>query len=173
MSTVSEVRTWSLERCTDELGAAGHYSCHTDVSEAREAVVAMLEEYGKVMPRKERIAAIVTRQSHRIADLFSAGREESALILATRLIDRIDSSYDGAGMREIVFEIAPGAFNGSPNWSRELWPRWRCEYEGVSVTIRARSQRQAQFEAAQILMDLTAIDAHRVRDDQEIVPSYI
>ena len=127
----------------------------------------------KVMTRKERIAAIVTRQAHRIADLFSAGREESALILATRLIDRIDSSYDGAGMREIVFDVAPAAFNGSPNWARQLWPRWRCEYQGIAITIRARSQRQAQFEAAQVLMDLTAIDAHRVRDDQEIVPSYI
>lgn len=126
-----------------------------------------------VMTTKERITAIVTRQAKRIADLFASGREESALILATRLIDRIDSSYDGAGMREIVFEIAPAAFNGSPNWSRELWPRWRCEYQGIAITIRARSQRQAQFEAAQILMDLTAIDAQRVRDHQEIVPSYI
>ena len=127
----------------------------------------------KVITRKERIAAIVMRQAQKIAGLFAAGREESALILATRLIDRIDSSSDGAGMREIVFEIAPGAFNGSPKWARELWPRWRCEYQGMAITIRARSQRQAQFEAAQILMDLTTIDAQRVRDNQEIVPSYI
>lgn len=38
------VRRWSLDQCNEELGAAGHYSLHNDVTEAREAVVAMAIE---------------------------------------------------------------------------------------------------------------------------------
>lgn len=38
---------WSLEKCNEELGAACHYSCHTDVNEAREAVSLMMKEFKK------------------------------------------------------------------------------------------------------------------------------
>ena len=42
----TNLATWSLERCNDELGAAGHYSLHNDVREAREAVLAMMRSFG-------------------------------------------------------------------------------------------------------------------------------
>jgi hypothetical protein len=35
---------WSLEKLNEELGTGGHYSCHNDVSEAREALVYLLTE---------------------------------------------------------------------------------------------------------------------------------
>ena len=44
--SINEINGWSLDRCNEELGAAGHYSLHNDVTEAREAVVAMAVEMG-------------------------------------------------------------------------------------------------------------------------------
>lgn len=126
-----------------------------------------------VMTRKEQIAAIVTRQAQRIAVLFANGQEESALIRSTRLVEHIDSHPDAAGMREIVFEIIPQAFHGSHHWARELFPRWRCEYRGTVVVLRARSRHQAQFEAAQVLLDLSDIQAEPVTDGRQLVPSYV
>ena len=41
----SNYKNWSLDRCNEELGAAGHYSQHNDIYEARAAVVAMIAEY--------------------------------------------------------------------------------------------------------------------------------
>jgi len=38
-------KNWSLDAINDELGAACHYSQHTDIAEAREALVAMLMEF--------------------------------------------------------------------------------------------------------------------------------
>lgn len=40
-----DINNWSLEKCNEELGAACHYSCHTDVNEAREAVLLMMKEF--------------------------------------------------------------------------------------------------------------------------------
>jgi hypothetical protein len=39
------ITKWSLESINEELGAGGHYSCHTEVYEAREALVHLLTEY--------------------------------------------------------------------------------------------------------------------------------
>ena len=126
-----------------------------------------------MIPKRQKIEALVARESHRIAVMFANGQEESALIRSTRLVERIDSHPWGVGMREIVFGIIPQAFDGSHHWARELFPRWRCGYRGVYVTVRARNQQQAQFEAAQVLMDLSDIETERVADDRQLVPSYV
>jgi hypothetical protein len=52
MATMNDIYGWTLDQCNEELGAAGHYSLHNDVIEAREAVVAMARELG-VIPKKE------------------------------------------------------------------------------------------------------------------------
>jgi hypothetical protein len=46
------IAKWSLESLNEELGAGGHYSCHTEVSEAREALVNLLMEYFVPEPYK-------------------------------------------------------------------------------------------------------------------------
>ena len=46
MLNLGTIKNWSLDRCNEELVAAGHYSLHNDVTEAREAVVAMAAELG-------------------------------------------------------------------------------------------------------------------------------
>ena len=124
-------------------------------------------------PKRQKIEALVARESRRIAVLFANGQEESALIRSTRLVERIDSHPYGAGMREIAFGIIPQAFHGSHRWARELYPRWRCEYRGTVVVLRARSRHQAQFEAAQVLLDLSDIETEPVVDGRQLVPSYV
>lgn len=44
--TISKINSMTLEQINEELGAGGHYSLHNDVNEAREALVAMANEYG-------------------------------------------------------------------------------------------------------------------------------
>ena len=44
--TISQINTMTLSQVNEELGAGGHYSLHNDVTEAREALVAMAQEYG-------------------------------------------------------------------------------------------------------------------------------
>ena len=46
------IAKWSLDSINEELGAGGHYSCHTDVNEAREALANMLMEYFVPEPYK-------------------------------------------------------------------------------------------------------------------------
>jgi hypothetical protein len=52
MATMNDIYGWTLDQCNEELGAAGHYSLHNDVIEAREAVLAMAREIG-TLPKKE------------------------------------------------------------------------------------------------------------------------
>lgn len=52
MLTINEINGWSLDKCNEELGAACHYSLHTDVSEAREACIEMAREMG-MLPKKQ------------------------------------------------------------------------------------------------------------------------
>ena len=59
MLTINEINGWSLDKCNEELGAAGHYSCHNDLSEAREACVNMTREMGMLPKMQIRI-----RESH-------------------------------------------------------------------------------------------------------------
>ena len=66
MLTINEINGWSLDKCNEELGAACHYSLHNDVSEAREACIAMAKEYGILSvnnsaPRLEANPALIVR----------------------------------------------------------------------------------------------------------------
>jgi hypothetical protein len=119
-----------------------------------------------------KLEKFVVKQSWRIRELFEAFREEDALVLSTRLVDLIDRRSMGV-LRVVMFSIVPEAFIGSPQIERRLRPRWRCVYDGRAVVVRARSAQEAQFEAAQVLVSLQAIECGIVRDGRQIVPSYV
>ena len=59
MLTIETINNWSLDKCSEELGAAGHYSLHNDVNEAREACIEMAREMG-MLPKKQ----IRIREAH-------------------------------------------------------------------------------------------------------------
>lgn len=61
----SGIGSMTLEQCNDELGAAGHYSCHTCACEARAAIVALRCEISWLAVRASDIAN--ARQQARIA----------------------------------------------------------------------------------------------------------
>jgi hypothetical protein len=63
--TSSGIASMSLQQCNDELGAAGHYSCHTCVHEARAAIVALRCEISWLAVRASDIAN--ARRQSRIA----------------------------------------------------------------------------------------------------------
>jgi len=119
-----------------------------------------------------RFEKFVVQQSMRVRDLFESYQEEDALVLSTRLVDMIDRRSLGV-MRGAMFEIVPEAFIGSAQIERRLRPRWRCVYQGQSVVVRARSQREAQYEAAQVLLTIESIECGLLRDGRQIVPSYV
>lgn len=114
----------------------------------------------------------VIKQSLRVKELFAAYREEDALVLSTRLVDLIDRRSMGV-LRVVMFQIVPEAFIGSPQIERRLRPRWRCVFGGRAVVVRARSAQEAQFEAAQILVSLEAIECGIMQDGRQIVPSWV
>lgn len=115
----------------------------------------------------------VIQTCERIQQLYGCGREEEALVACTALLDRCDEFGVGNIVRPVIFGYVPHCFSGSWRCERRLLPRWKCSYMGSTVTVRARSEREAQFEAAQLLMDITAIQAEPLVDNSSKVPSYV
>lgn len=114
----------------------------------------------------------IITQARRVRELFESHQEEDALILSTRIVDLIDRRSLGV-MRGTMYAIVPEAFLGSSQIERRLRPRWRCVYQGQAVVVRARSQREAQYEAAQVLLAIDSIACGIVRDGKQIVPAYV
>lgn len=114
----------------------------------------------------------VIAECETIRQLLDCGREEQALIKCTQLIDRLEDMGAGKICRPIIFGWVPECFVCEV-LERRLYPRWRCKYLGHNLVIRARSPQHAQFEAAQILMDLNDIEVEQVIDNRSEVPSYV
>ena len=108
-----------------------------------------------------------------IRQLLDAGREEEALVLATALLDACEGTGADQYLRPILFEIAPECFLGHPACNRRLYPRWRCTFQGVSTIVRAATQEEAQYAAAQVLMEVSSIHAERMVDNVSRVPLYV
>lgn len=108
-----------------------------------------------------------------IRQLLDAGREEEALVLATALLDACEGTGADQYLRPVLFGIAPECFLGHPACNRRLYPRWRCTFQGVSTIVRAATQEEAQYAAAQVLMEISSIEAERVIDNVSRVPSYV
>ena len=108
-----------------------------------------------------------------IRQLLDCGREEEALVRCTNMIDAIEDTGVGSICRPVIFGWVPECFSGSHRVERRLYRRWRCSYQGSSGVIRAQTEQQAQFEAAQVLMDLGSIHVEQLVDNQSCVPIYV
>lgn len=115
MSKVNEVKTWSLDKCNDELGAAGHYSCHNDVSEAREAVVAMLGEYGVTVPVAVTIywdRSDIENQGWAYRAMYQHEREESGSLGSNDLHEAVDEACEILGIQGVEHEFSLSILEG-------------------------------------------------------------
>lgn len=115
----------------------------------------------------------VVGESQRIAILFAEGRDETALIRCTRLLDLIDLQHDSQQLRSVVFATVPAAFYGSKNCERRLLPRWSVRFRGESVVVRAKNKKEAQWEAAQVLVSLDDLEAVAIVDADQDVPYHV
>jgi hypothetical protein len=95
----SGIASMSLQQCNDELGAAGHYSCHTCVHEARAAIVALRCEISWLVVRAADVAN--ARQQARIAAQGSRYTEQE---LFQHWCDECDSVGDWIDP-ELVFHV--------------------------------------------------------------------
>lgn len=121
MLTINEINGWSLNRCNEELGAAGHYSCHNDVSEAREAVVAMLGEYGVTVPVAVTIywdRSDLENQGWAYRAMYANDREESGLLRSNDLHEAVDEACEILGLEDHAVEFSLSIEDGGvARWS--------------------------------------------------------
>lgn len=122
MLTINEINGWTLNKCNEELGAAGHYSLHNDVQEARDAVVAMLSEYGIVRPIQVTIywdRSDMENQGWAYRAKHLNDREESGSLCANELHEAVDEACQELGMvgmeHEFVLSIVEG---GVATWKQ-------------------------------------------------------